>query len=513
MQTTRFFLLLLCLPSALAAAGMTPEQRLADFDQMVNILRSSYSMIEYKATTQNINFDQVVKSYRPRVEQLTEDTQVYDLFSAFIAEFKDAHLKHLRPSSMSAKLGFSLRRIDSKAIITQIDGDILKSENFPFKVGDEVVSLDRKPIAQLLRERRPFISSGREDSAFGKIIRLMASPSGTMGDVPRGICQVEVRPFGETTTQTISLPWIVKGKPLPGLNFFLSGMQHGRLTPDASEDPVDVADKPVGLPLWAPDDGLKVESSQFPAVLFDTPKGTVGYLRVPTFSPDDTKAALVEFKRVLGQMKLARGLILDLTDNPGGSVTYGLSICGTLTNKVLQVPKKAQRANRQTLADFRRQEQSNDPEERAMAEYHAAEIEKAMTANLDMTPPIALSYRPSQAPDPVVQYTKPLVVMINDQSYSCADLVPSILKDNGRATLFGATTAGAGGSVSQMGPLSYTGSSLTVTINLTQRVNGTYIENNGVAPDVPYEVTQADVHKKYAGYKKAYTAALTALLP
>lgn len=507
------------------AADMTPDQRAADFEQLTNLMRTSYSMIEYKKTAIGVDFEAVVKAYRAKIGQLGSDNDFYELLSAFIAEFKDAHLNHVRPSSMSARLGFQVRRIEGKAIITYVDQKVLPPEAFPFKAGDELVAIDGKPVATIIRERRPFASGGREEYALAKVTRMLAFRSGTVGPVPTGIAKLSIKPAGGEA-QNVETPWLVTGRALPGLNFHtdagpsarrFSMLVPGERNPDAAIDisaPIDAepAAEVAPMPSWGPSDGMVVPSPLFPAALFDSPKGTLGYIRIPTFSPDDTDAAMVEFRRVLTQMKLARGLVLDLADNPGGSVTYGLTVASMFTDKMLELPKKAERANRTVLSEYRQYEQSRSERNKAMALYHATEIEKAMEAGKTITDPITMYYRPSQAPDAEARFLKPLLVLINDQSVSCADLVPSVLKDNNRCKTFGSTTAGAGGSVGQYGPLSYSGSSFSVTINVTQRVNGTYIENVGVDADFPYEPTQKDIVQRWAGYRKAYTDALSSMI-
>lgn len=507
------------------AADLAPEQRLADFDQLTGLLRSTYAMIEYKKTAIGVDFEQVAKRYRERVAAVASDNDFYELLSAFIGEFKDAHLNHMRPSAMSARLGFSLRRVEGKAVITYVDVKVLPPESFPFKVGDELLSVDGKPVNQILRERRPFISAGREEYALSKLTRQLSVRSGSAGPVPTGIAKLSFRPAGASEAQAIEMPWLVTGRPLPGLDFFadagagqrLPGLVPGQRNPDAAIDvmapnDMEAAAEVAPIPSWGPADGLVVPSPLFPATLFESPKGTLGYIRIPTFSPDDTAAATGEFRRVLSQMKLARGLVLDLADNPGGSVTYALTVASMFTDKVLELPRKAERANRTTLAEYREYELSRNERTRAMAAHHAAEIEKAMEAGLGLTPPMTLFYRPSQSPDQEVRFTKPLLVLINDQSVSAADMVPAVLQDNKRCKTFGVTTAGAGGSVSQYGPLSYSGSSFSVTINVTQRSSGSYIENVGVEADFPYEPTQQDIATRWSGYRKAYTEALSSLV-
>jgi hypothetical protein len=516
------FCLILCALLSLPceARAMTPQERLADFDQMVGILKSYYSMIHYKKEVMGIDFASQVTDFRQKVAAVTDDNAFYDLLSGFIASFKDAHTNHIRPSSMGAELGFTTRRVGAKALVMTIDREILPVANFPFKAGDELLSLDGKPVEEILKAGLPLCSNGREESALGLLTRRLTWRSGRMGAVPTGMCTVAIRHSGKEAADSMVMPWITKGKPLPGLSFHLGGgdwsglpLKVGQLDPAVSLIVDAGPAEGDTLPPWAPDDAQAVPSKVFPAALFDSPKGLLGYVRIPDFVPSDPVAAVNEFRRVLTQMKLTRGLILDLNDNPGGNVYYSFELAAMLSDKVLALPKKAERANLTNLASYRRMlSYTKDPAQRAMLEFHEKEIEKALAAGQDMTAPNYLLGAPSQAPDPKLTYTKPILLLINDQCYSCGDLFPAVLKDNQRVTLFGTNTAGAGGSIGMMGPLSYCGSQISCTINLTQRSNGSYIENVGIAPDVVCAWTPEDVVSGFKAYRKAYTAALAALI-
>ena len=511
--------LVLVLTAPVIARDMTREERLADFEQAVGLLRSSYGMIEYKKQTQGIDFDKAVATFRAKIRAVAKDNEFYDLMSAFIAGFKDAHLNHSRPSTMSARLGFGVNRIEGKAIITEI-GPALTYDLFPFAVGDELVSLDGKPVATLVRERLPFYSNAREESLLNFVTGTLPYRSGWSGAVPTGMCKVEIRPRGATETVTLDLAWIVRGKPLPGLSFYNNSPKKYPLDPstwrpDLFVNPLAAARATAcTTPAWAPDEKKRsLPTEEFAACTFKTEKGSIGYVRIPSFMPDDATSAVEEFKKLMMSMSKTSGLIIDLTDNPGGSLYYMMAILSMLTEKPLAMPLVSDRASRRVLNGCREWAgQESNPSIRASLENHALAIEKAMEQGLEMTSPSTV-FGSIVAPSQEVRYTKPIVVLINDQCYSCGDIFPAILQDNKRAVLFGTTTAGAGGSVNTYGPLAYSGSSISITETLMKRTNGTYIENVGVSPDITFEITQDDAATGYGAYRQAYIDALLKLIP
>ena len=115
-------------------------------------------------------------------------------------------------------------------------------------------------------------------------------------------------------------------------------------------------------------------------------------------------------------------------------------------------------------------------------------------------------------PNPSVQFYKPVLILINEFDFSGGDVFPAIMRDAGRAKLFGHRTSGAGGNVAEYGPLTNSYFKFNLTESLIIRPNGEFLENLGVQPDIPYQVTTADFMNDYADYVEAFTSAALELV-
>jgi hypothetical protein len=112
-------------------------------------------------------------------------------------------------------------------------------------------------------------------------------------------------------------------------------------------------------------------------------------------------------------------------------------------------------------------------------------------------------------PHPRYQYTKPILILINELDFSGGDFMPAILQDNQRAILFGARTAGAGGYISVFEfPNTHGIEKCSYTASIAERSNFQKIENLGITPDIEYQVTLDDIQNGYRSYIIAVNQAI-----
>jgi hypothetical protein len=102
------------------------------------------------------------------------------------------------------------------------------------------------------------------------------------------------------------------------------------------------------------------------------------------------------------------------------------------------------------------------------------------------------------------RFEGPIVMLIDEMNISAAEYVAALMKDNDRAFLIGATTAGAGGDQRAVVATASNGLSgiglggFTYTVTLGQRVSGDGvalgpIENRGIEPDLAYAISREDL--------------------
>lgn len=306
---------------------------------------------------------------------------------------------------------------------------------------------------------------------------------------------------------------------------------------------------PLGITIWEskPED-------YFEAYIYElNTKQRVGFIRLRTFIPNHTvnvvwralknekqaKEPWEEFADKINYFKDSTDiLVIDQTDNRGGADLYTYALASMLTDKPLQnfashhtlTSEKIYHAidinanSGKSAKDFF----GTDPEiqDQSIFGYPLDQLHMDRMIsfyNLLLnhwnngqmyTDPAHQSGIETIIPSVKANYTKPLIILIDENSMSCGDLFPAIMQDNRRALLFGQTTAGAGGAIKQIDFPNRLGiAQYSYTNSLIIRSNGMPIENIGVIPDVEYQLTADDLGNSYRGYARALRTQIRKLVP
>jgi hypothetical protein len=277
---------------------------------------------------------------------------------------------------------------------------------------------------------------------------------------------------------------------------------------------------PLGTIIWE-------SPKEYPlyAYIFVTKENKkIGYVRIPTYDCGQENARI--FATIMEEFQQqTEGLVIDQLNNPGGSPFYMYALASMLTDIPLHTPTERVTITQEdvsTALSFLDDEEHyrkigyNPYEGESLYGYHLnKETWHNIVAHFEFlvnewnlgrtfTNPAHFFGIDTIQPHPGVRYTKPIVILVNQLDFSCADFFPAILQDNKRALIFGSTTAGAGGFVLEGKFHNKLGiSKFWFTGSIAERIDGNPIENLGVAPDVEYRLTQEDLSDGYKGYVQA----------
>ena len=192
-----------------------------------------------------------------------------------------------------------------------------------------------------------------------------------------------------------------------------------------------------------------------PSVKFKLSEPGYPYLRITQFrdaTGEDIARALREIHEQNGGP--LKGLVLDLRDNPGGSLVSAIAVSSAFLERDALVVSSTGRAKDTAIKLYANPD--NYVEGGADNDY------------LKDLPPELRSI--------------PLVVLVNGGSASASEIVSGALQDHRRATLMGSRTYGKG-TIQTLVPLS-SGSAVKLTIARYYTPNGRSIQDTGILPDI-----------------------------
>lgn len=225
-----------------------------------------------------------------------------------------------------------------------------------------------------------------------------------------------------------------------------------------------------------------------------------------TFSPSDDEGAYREVKNTLKvlQDNGVREVIIDLINNGGGSLELGLKLAQLFSKEKIVMPDMQFKTSETWMDDFdkTRLHGNNDAEKEIARRVFSALVEdreagKSLSRKFNTE--TLMPFQVSGNPD--IKSPFKVVLLVNEMCASMCDIFSAVMKDNALAMIVGSNTMGAGGNVVDHREAPNSHMTVRQTESLMLRKDGSYIENNGVAPDVAVDVASMS-DTKYAGVRK-----------
>jgi hypothetical protein len=512
-----------------AWAQLTTEQKVHDFENIAGTYAKRYAPYEWKKEL--FGFDALaIDPWLDRIRQSVDDLEFFEIVLEYVASLDDTHSSYSMPSSFLADLGFYVDIYDDKVVIENINRTRLPQAQFPFQIGDELVSMDGKASEDWIAEFSRFFKRGNPRSTRRSVADLLTfRPQARVPrtiDLPDDAVVVIARQNGNLETYTV--PWLKTGVPLrwmgpvqrpesvgqsktlaqaeglpsyfdpwleltnfrlPENDFLLAGEtvsdDTGAVVPRryvlglGSRIPVFAAGLPAGFQLHR---GLGETDFHFSGV-YESDGYRIGYLRLPNFAPQNAAAALLELQtEVAFFQQNTDGLVVDVMRNTGGGC-YMHTVASYLTPYPFYFFGEEVRV---TISRINGIQSALEAARRAGAPQFLIDIytgwlkdlEEAYRRGSGRTAPIPACTLQTHGNEPardgqgnLLAYTKPLIVLIDEFSISAGDIFPAMMQDNGRGPLVGTRTNGAGGSVTGFVGGTYSESIMGNTNSLVTRLN------------------------------------------
>ncbi len=494
-------LLLLTLATSSSYAQLTMDQKISDFQALAALYAKRYGPYEWKRDALGIDLFNVAP-WLAQVQATKNDLDFYEVMQQYVASLNDAHDVYQLPSTFQANLNFTVDIYDGKLLVDSINRLRLPAAEFGFVNGYELVSIDgqdsqkqldgllryeiaanprstRRLAAQLLTFRPQVLMPHAADVPEISVVLFRRPdggmetyriPVGQVGTAPdqcrplhhTGFRRYDVRGLGARARRPSGDRPCEPPVPdeTPTYLQVLSRLQNCSLPDKAvngfgAQVPVFAASLPSNFVL------RQGRSSQDPffSGVFSAGGHIIGFIRIPSYAPLNTTAALTAFQTEIAFFQAnTQGLVIDEMRNPGGSVSYLNAIVSYLMpSKWRSLPFEV-RATSEWVASISSSLVSATAQAAPQSiidqlQLIKDEIVAANSAMRGRTKPIPLDDVTTDR-DPardskgnLLAYTKPLIVLVDEMSASGGDAFAATIQDNLRGPLVGWRTMGAGGTV------------------------------------------------------------------
>jgi hypothetical protein len=487
----------------------------------------------------------------------TPNTQAArDALIAFYDQTRDIHVgarfNTSSPYSVTS-LPFTVRSVGKNYYVTGINRNILMEAQYPFQIGDELVSLNGKPFQKAVDEFLPVVYAQKKtQQAMAEGYALFRYD--VLGkSMPTGTATFTVKRQGTGNLENYTTNWITSSKSAPeskkynreleriaGRGALLANDERNEMTED---NPVqnygEIGEKKPFFPalgkiLWE-----SPAANTYHAYIFEMENGKkAGFIRVFSYFPrNPVKVAVPDFYSIIDKFVAEdiAVLVYDQTNNGGGSLLHAYDLLSSMIDQPVKPTLQVQWIINEThFENGRKWSDLRDLAIKAQTDPQAfkyfqenVQVDKVVDAEFlvsfisecdfmlkhlaypnhqRLAPPFPLEGVSVVKPRPGKNFTGPILMLVNELSISSADLTPALYQDLGRAVIFGSRTAGAGAYQSGfLAPANNPYELYYSTISFGQflRPHGIPVENLGVMPQVPYFVTKHDIRNKMSGYRQA----------
>jgi C-terminal processing protease CtpA/Prc len=517
-------LLAICGAVPRAQEALTKDQREADLTQLANTFAKNYAPYEWKRDV--IGFDLYrLTPWLQRVHH-ADDLDFQDALIEYVASLNDAHSTVFFPSNFTASLGFTVDIYDGKVLIDSVNRLQLPAAQFPFDVGDQLMSLDGQPVQALIASFRKYAIGANPRTTdrlaatiIGRRSQSFVPHAPEVGDA----AAASIRLASTGAVNSYQVPWMKSGIGLASQGPVPSPQRgNGRIfLPPGHESTADArvggtgplfADVPVASntlpayldsvrpllnvsvtksqyavlgfgarsPIFAPPPGfvqrLGTQSSHFFFSGTYTSGGVrIGFIRIPSMQPPNAALALQQLDAEIAFFNANTDvLVVDVMRNPGGTVDVTEAFAQRLFPNAFQSVGFEIRATAEWVtaivnAVVAAQAGGAPPDVIENLRAIMNEMVTAYNEDRGRTKPVSLSTGSLTLPPAPTAYLKPMLLLVDELTASGGDMFAAIVQDNHRGPLFGMRTMGAGGSVGQGSCTVFTESMCNTTLSLMNR--------------------------------------------
>ena len=198
----------------LSFADLTQTQKTIDFMQLVALYDVNYAPYELKRDV--FGFDLLkIQPWLDQIAKSKTDVDFYDICVRYVASLQDSHDEFTIISDYDAWMHMDGDIYDGKFLIDFIDRSFLPTRNFPFTIGDQLISVDGVAVADLLTKFQPYAVNGSSNPVSRQRLAAATITERFQGWYPLAAvgptATIVVQRKSTGAMETYMIPWDITG--------------------------------------------------------------------------------------------------------------------------------------------------------------------------------------------------------------------------------------------------------------------------------------------------------------
>ena len=379
----RKVLVALCAWSAvvnlLAASSMEDyrkKQMIEDLEVIKHNFEAGYAPMDWKKEQVACDLGIAFEKARSQILLTPGITtkQFHSILRQFVNTTRDYHVDVMFYSTESASLPFTVRGAEGRYFIDWIDSLRLSPSFYPMRIGDELITFDERPIADVMNALVAQCGKKANERTDRRLAEIkLTLREGMTGDlVPKGAVMISTRSAATGKVESYQLHWTYTperiANPLDFLEslnlssyFFWEPKEEPKLeipqvmmaNPLHEAYAMKSADRAGGLGakksflpllgeiLWEIKDAPQEDDESLDywnAYIYRHPNGkSIGYIRIPHYH--ESQNLVDDFGKIINILnEKSDALVIDQVHNFGGFVDYMYQLASILAIEPLKAP-------------------------------------------------------------------------------------------------------------------------------------------------------------------------------
>jgi hypothetical protein len=198
-----------------AQQTLTRDQRISDLTQIASQYAKNYGPYEWKRDVQGFDLLRLTP-WLQRIHH-SDDLDFQEALIEYVASLNDAHDTIAFPTTFNVSLPMSVDIYDGKVLIDAINRTLLPLAQFPFGIGDELVSIDGTLVQQQIQSFRKYaISANQRSTDRIAALRLVSRNQQIMPHIHElgATATLVIRMASTGVASSYTIPWVKNGIPI-----------------------------------------------------------------------------------------------------------------------------------------------------------------------------------------------------------------------------------------------------------------------------------------------------------